>query len=393
MFLHNFKYSLKTLFKNKLLIFWTYAFPIIMATLFYMAFSNIEDSEKLSIIDIAVVDNSEYQADVMFSQAIEQLSDKDNEHQLFQTQYVKKEKAKELLESEKILGYIELSDGNPKVYVVDNSIEATILKYAVDEIIQTKNVMEDALQKDIADMKAEGKVLAQPEMIYQKVSEHIYGKEANIENISPNNLSYTMIEFYTLIAMACLYSGMLGMTAVNNNMPNMGAMGKRVSVSPISKMKLVFSSVMASYITQLIGLALLYIYTIFALDVDYGDNLPFIVLLSLAGSLAGVSLGIIVGALIKAGENAKTGIIISVTMVGCFLSGMMGITMKYIIDTNVPILNKINPAAMITDGLYSLYYYGVNERFYIDVLSLLVFSVILIGLSFVGLRRQKYDSI
>ena len=38
---------------------------------------------------------------------------------------------------------------------------------------------------------------------------------------------------------------------------------------------------------------------------------------------------------------------------GSFLAGMMGGSMKYVIDKNVPIINKINPAAMITDGFYA----------------------------------------
>ena len=46
MFYHNFKYSLKILLKNKSLIFWTFAFPILLGTLFNMAFSNIEKSEN-----------------------------------------------------------------------------------------------------------------------------------------------------------------------------------------------------------------------------------------------------------------------------------------------------------------------------------------------------------
>ena len=60
MFIHNFIYSFKTLFKNKALIFSTFAFPIILGTFFYMAFSNIESSEKLDIIDIAIIDNEEF---------------------------------------------------------------------------------------------------------------------------------------------------------------------------------------------------------------------------------------------------------------------------------------------------------------------------------------------
>ena len=44
--MHNFKYTLKTIFKSKALIFWTFAFPLIMATFFNMAFSDIEENER-----------------------------------------------------------------------------------------------------------------------------------------------------------------------------------------------------------------------------------------------------------------------------------------------------------------------------------------------------------
>lgn len=104
-------------------------------------------------------------------------------------------------------------------------------------------------------------------------------------------------------------------------------------------------------------------------------------------------MGVLVATLIKKSENVKTGIIISVTMLGCFLSGMMGITMKYIIDKNIPIINKINPASMITDGFYSLYYYNTLDRYIFNIVSLLTFAFIMIFISYISLRRQKYDSI
>ena len=104
-------------------------------------------------------------------------------------------------------------------------------------------------------------------------------------------------------------------------------------------------------------------------------------------------MGIAVAVLFKTNENLKTGIVISFTMLGCFLSGMMGITMKYIVDTNMGIVNKLNPANMITDGFYSLYYYDTLNRYYFNVISLLIFSGIMILLSYITLRRQKYDSI
>ncbi len=393
MFIHNFKYTLKTLFGNKILIFWTFAFPIIMATFFNLAFSNIENSEKLSIIDIAIVESEEFKNNEILKQSFETLSDEENEDRLFSLKYVEETKAKELLENDEITGYLKLEENTPKIVIKSNGINATILKYVTEEINQTSKVVEDLANGKIVEAHMQGKTQIDYEKIYKEALEIAMKDDVKLKNISNANLSYTMIEFYTLIAMACLYGAILAMTAINNSLANMGNVGKRTAVAPISKGKLIISSVLASYITQLIGIALLFIYTIFLLKVDYGSNLPLIILLTLAGSLAGLSLGIVVATTLKTNENTKTGILIAVTMFGCFLSGMMGITMKYIVDKNVPIINKLNPASMITDGLYSLYYYDTFSRYYINIISLLIFSTIMIGISIVQLRKQKFETL
>lgn len=397
MFIHNFKYMLKKLFNDKMLIFWTFAFPLILGTFFSLAFSNIEEGEKLATIDIAVVKNEKYNNSPIWQESIKTLSDKKNTERLFNTKYVSLKKAKELLNAEEITGYILLED-SPKVVVMTSGINETIIKQVTEEITEQETIM-----NNITNIKINEQLKNNPARIensdifyasiYQEIAELTKNSQANLKDASSNNLSYTMIEFYTLIAMTCLYGGILGMVAINQCLANMSNNGKRVAVSPTSKSKLVISSALASYLIQLLGILLLFIYTIFVLKVDYGNNLFYVVILTLTGCFAGLSLGIALATLIKSNENVKTGIIIAVTMFGCFLSGMMGITMKYIIDKNIPILNKINPASMITDGLYSLYYYDTYERFFFNVASLLIFSFILLLLASLSLRRQKYDSI
>ena len=392
MFIHNLKYSLKTLLKNKMLIFWTFAFPIILGTFFKLAFSNIENSEKLDIIDIAIVDNQELEDNQIYKQAFNKLSEEESENRLFNTKYVSKEEAKQLLQDDKIVGYFIL-ENDPKVIVSNSGIDETIFKCVTDEITQTTDVVIDVAKDNIQKEIMNGNYNIDYEKIYRSVAELYKNQEVNIKDISNSNLSYTMIEYYTLIAMACLYGGILGMVAINYNLPNMSSNGKRIAVSPTSKGKIILSSVIASYITQLIGIAILFIFTVFILKVDYGTNLPLVILLAIVGCLAGLSIGVASASLLKTNDNVKTGVIISFTMVGCFLSGMMGITMKYIVDKNIPILNKLNPANMITDGFYSLYYYDTLDRYYFNIISLLIFSIVLIGLSILSLRRQKYDSI
>lgn len=392
MFMHNFKYALKMLFRDKMLIFWTFAFPIILGTFFSMAFSNIENSEKLDIIDIAIVNDNNFKSNETFRESFKVLGDKKNDDQLFNIKYVDSNEAEELLKNGEISGYLIFDKDKPKVVVGTSGANETILNYVTEEIIQTEDIINNVATSEIQKEIAEGKQVNY-EMIYQKVSELSKNSEAKIKDVSSSNLSYMMIEFYTLIALTCLYGGILGTTSINRNLANMSSNGKRTSVAPTSKGKMILGSVLASYIVQLVGVALLFIYTIFVLHVDYGNNLPLIVLLSMAGCLAGLSIGIAIGTLIKSGENTKIGVIIAVTMICCFLSGMMGVTMKYIIDKNIPILNQINPASMITDGFYSLYYYDTFNRYFIDVAGLLIFAAIMIGLSFISLRRQKYDSI
>lgn len=399
MFTHNFKYTLKILFKNKMLIFWTFAFPIILGTFFQMAFSDIERNEKLDIIDIAIVDNKEFQENTIYKESFKVLSDKENEDRLFHTKYVTEEKAKSLLSDDEITGYLIIKDNKPKVVVGTSDINETILKFVVEEITSKAEIMKSVANLKIEELKKNtppedtGNYNSLYASIYGQVMEITKKKDANIKDMSSSNLSYTMVEFYTLIAMACLYSGILSMFAINQSLANMTATGKRMAVSPTSKGKIILSSVLASYLTSLIGIFLLFIYTIFVLHVDYGNRLFYIILLAFAGSFAGLSLGVATSCCFKVSDNTKTGIIISITMLGCFLSGMMGITMKYIVDKNIPIVNKLNPANMITDGFYSLYYYDTMDRFFLNFFSLLLFATVLIVISIFHLRRQKYDSI
>lgn len=376
MFWHNLKYTLKVIVRDHALIFWTLAFPLIMATLFNLAFSNIENAEQLSIIDVAVVENAEWQEDVAFRKAFEELSREDNTARLFHTHYTSAEEADQLLAAGEIAGFLELVDGQPELTVGESDINSTILKFATEEIATQSQIIQTIAKKDPS-----------------KLAELKLVSAVRLDDQSGEHLSYTMIEYYTLIAMTCLYGGIVSMAAINRLLANMSASGKRIAVSPAPKWQLIVSGLLASYVIQLFGLTLLYFYTIGILGVDYGEHLGAVVGLSLLGSLAGLAIGVAVATLVRGNDNAKVGAIIAITMFGCFLAGMMGITMKYIVDTNLPLLNRINPANLITDGLYALYYYPTFDRFWGDMGMLALITLILVGLSIHSLRKEQYDNL
>lgn len=390
MFYQNLKYSLKILLRNKALIFWTFAFPIILGLFFNLAFQNIEKKEQLQVIDIAIINSNDYNNNKIVKESLNELTKGKNK--LLNIKLTDEKTSKDLLKNNKIIGYLTFKENQVNITVKNSGVEETILKQVLEQIQTNSKIINKKVEKEISEQVATNKKINY-EQIYQNALSIINKNDIKINNISNKNLSYTMIEYYTLIAMACLYGALISMFIINYQLPNMNSTGKRISASPINKTKQLISSLLSAYIVQIIGLLLLFLFTIFILKVDYGKNLLYVIITSLCGALSGLSLGVATSTLFKTNENAKTGIIIAITMLFCFLSGMMGITMKYIIDKNIPLLNMINPANMITDALYSLYYYNTFDRFYKDILSLLIFSFIMILISIRGLRRQKYDNI
>ncbi len=385
MFFHNFLYSLKVLFRNKPLMFWSFAFPIVLGLLFNLAFKDIEKNESFSSFDIAIVNSEEYLNNPIYKEAYTSLSEGDDK--LFDINYVSKEEADVLLEDKEIVGYLEFSEST-SITVNQNGINETILKFVVDEIESNKEMINSLIQKRLENNK-----YSEIELIIGEIKSKVLNTSVSLKDQTKDNISYTMIEYYTLIAMTALYGGTIAIYITNLKLANMGSIGKRTAVTAIKKSSLLLSSLLASYLIQILELALLFLFTIFVLSVDYGNNLLYIIILALIGSFAGLTLGVAIATLIRASENTKTGILIAVTMFGCFLSGMMGITMKYVVDTYVPIVNLVNPAALITDGFYNLYYYGLNDNFILDLILLLIFSAVMLLISYRGLRRQKYDSI
>ncbi len=375
MFKHIFINRLKTLLRNKTMMFWTLAFPIILGTFFNLAFSNLSKEEKLDVIDIAVVEKIDNDS---LKHVFNELS-KDGEDKIFNTKYVKEEEAKKLLNDNKISGYI-ISDNEVNIYVKESSLEQTIIKYVIDQYYQMNSVAKNAMEYN-PDSLRNGAIALMNE-----------NKEYFIDK-SNKNMDSTVNYFYTLIGMACLYGGFFGLYTINEVEANLSKKGARVTVAPIKKTTVILSSLLVSLFVQYVEVLILIAYLTLILGIDFGNQLGNVLLLSLFGCLAGISMGILIGVSSKKSENLKMGILISTTMFCSFLSGMMMMQMKYIIEKNVPILGHINPVNMITDGLYSLYCYDNLDRYYSNVFGLIIFGFVMFGISYVFLRRKKYDSI
>lgn len=378
MFGHIFKYRMKILLRSKSMIFWTLLFPVILASFFKMAFSSLNEHERFNAIDIAVVDDANYQDTPDFSAVLESIST--GEDRLFNLTLTDENEAARLLEDGKIKGYILTGTG--MTLVVNNSgISQSIIKSFLDQYSQTSAAVTRILSENPQ---------ALPALVEDLQNRIAYTREVSASSAAPDNiLNY----FYSLIAMACLYGGFFGLMEVSNIQANLSIHAARVNVAPVHKLKTFLYSASAALLIQFGELLILLAYMKYALSVDFGTKTTLILLTTFVGSILGVSFGAFISAVVKGSENVKTAILLGVTMTGCFLAGMMFEGMKYIVTTKAPIMAYINPVNLLTDAFYALYYYDTYTRYMQNLVGMLLFFLVFCLATYLIIRRQKYASL
>lgn len=381
MFYHNYKYRIKCIVRDRQMMFWTLLFPIVLATLFNLALRNLSSAEDFSIINIAIVKDEKYKENKEFLEVIKSVSDNKSDDDLFHIEYTSKDKAKERLDDNAIEGYI-FFDKDINVVVKKSGINQTIIKSFVDEYKQTFSTIKTILQKN-------------PQAISSKDFSNIfertnYIKEVAIGRDSPDiSVNY----FYTLIAMACLYGGFFGLKEIASIQANQSFQGARTSVAPAHKLKIATSSIAAATTVQLFNIGALIAYISLALNVSFSNQLGYIILICIVGTITGVTFGTCIGAILKKKEGIKIGIVVGSTMMMSYLAGMMNDKIKYIVSSKMPILSYINPVNLIADSFYSMYYYDTTTKLFINLSILCLLSIIFSVITYLVLRRQKYASL
>jgi ABC-2 type transport system permease protein len=365
-------------------MFWTMIFPtLILGTLFGMAFSNLSEAYKFETINIAVVNNDVYQKDENFKKFLSDAAQGDDK--LFNVTAASKEEAENLLDNDKIDGY--LIDGPHIQIVIKNSdIGQSIIKSAIDQYSQALSTINTIAADDPSVIPG----------IIEKLNDRA-DYTRNVPLGTKEKPDSSVNYFYTLIAMACFYGASFGLKEITDTQADLSKRAARLNVAPVHKLKTLLAGLLAGYIVLIFEILILICYLIFVMKVDFGNQIGYIALTCLVGSGTGISFGAFIAAAIKKGEGVKTGILVGATMVASYFAGMMGSdsqsNVKYLIQKNIPVLSYLNPVALITDSLYALYYYDTHTRFLINIGLLSGFTVLFCLLTYMIIRRQRYASI
>lgn len=373
---HIYKYRLKNLVKDKSLVFWTTFFPIILATFFFAAFGQMTSAEGLKAIPTAVVYTGDYEAEDALKMLFQTLEAED----VLSISGMTMKDAVHQLDDGKINGIIEVSDAL-KLHVAREGMNESILKQIMDAFIQTEGAVREAMVKN-------------PEAA-EKIMEGITQKAVSVREVSVGGRTMdTMLQyFYILIGMACMYGGFYGIANAVDIQANLSPIAQRRNLAPVHKLKISVIDFAAAVTVHMATLTILILWLLFVLRLDFQINPAYMFLTCLLGSCANVGLGMLIGALLPLSEGVKTSIIVGVSLTGSFLGGMMFSGMRVLVDTYCPIVNRLNPAALLADSFYAMDVYDDLGRYITDLEIMGAIAVVMCIGSFLIVRRRKYASL
>ena len=373
--LHLIKYNLLVKVKNFATTFWPLVFPLLLGTMFYFAFGNINDAD-FETVQVGIV--KEKGPDTLFLMFLDQVEN--NENHLISTQEFSESDALSRLENEQISGIYYVGK-SPSLTVVANGIPQSILQSVLSSYETGKNTIQQIVR-------------THPSGLWKGIRQMLNQQEAITQvSLGGHTINGSVQFFYALIAMTCLYGCFIGFGSAITLQANLTALAARRCVTPTHKLTLILSEQIASFLLGYFDVIVLLIYLRYILKLDFQGKLGPMLLISFFGSLIGVSIGFFVGSLGKMKEGVKIGIILGFSMVCSFLSGLMNNTMKDLVEKNAPFVNRINPAALISDAFYCINVYDDLGRYYRNLIILAAMSVILVTASFLLIRRESYDSI
>ncbi|MDY3249932.1 MAG: ABC transporter permease [Candidatus Choladocola sp.] len=364
-----YRFNLLQILRSRQEMFWPLFFPLILGTLFYFTFGR-STTDQMQAVPAALVkgDNTVFEAF---------LGELDGDTLILSV--MEEEEALEALKSGEVEG-VYYSAKEPSLTVTGVQMQESILEMLLSTYVQNQTMMEEIAEENPLKLAA----------AIRTVSD--YGNMVEQVSVSGKVIDNTVNYFYALIGMACLFGSFMGMSAAQKLRADQSPLAARRSIIPQSRLTMVLSEMLAVFTVQFLNICILLIYLCGVLGISFGSKWFLIFPVCIFGSMAGVSFGIFLGCL-PWREGVKIGILVGSSLLLSFMAGLMFGNMKDIIEHHCPVLNRINPAALISDAFYSISVYDNFSRYRMNLLILAGITCILVMASFFRLRRERYDSI
>lgn len=369
-------YSFLTKIKNVNMIFWPLVFPFVLTTAMYLSIGQIEEADFETVRAAVVSQTAEDRDETFFTflDSMEQDSD------LLITEEMSEKEAVEALEDGRISGIFYAGE-EPSLTVGGSGFPQTILQMVLESYTEGKETL-----MDVAQLHPEGMGAALASM-------ESYGDAVEQVSLGGRTTDSTAQFFYALMGMACLYGCFIGYGSAMELQANLTPLAARRCAGPVSRMQMILTELLVSFVLHFINMMILVAYMKYILRLEFGGSFVEMLPVLFVGSMIGVTMGMFITSIGRMGEGVKIGIMVGVSMTMSFMAGLMNGDMKNVIDRSFPLLNRINPAALISDAMYCINVYDSPERYAQDMMLLGGLCVLMAAGTFMIIRRKRYDSI
>lgn len=409
--------TLKLHFRQKIQLFWLFAFPIILATMFNGMFGNISESYKLHTFDMAVIENANWKANPGLQTLVDGIStgkgssgsgmegrvtdgDDGMPKLINVVSTTSRASADRLLADGKAQGYLYAdSDGRLHMAVSESTqsnatdvmansgslgISLTMLNNIVD--LYNRNDMA------VADILATNPTAMMDRRLASSIGASSgYTKEVKLTNFKPDG---TARYYYALLGMTALMAMSFAVNAVTMAQANLSALGIRRSVAPLAKWKQLAAGFLASWFCSFLSLAVAMLYIHFICGISLGGREWAAFGSCAAAAFSASAFGTFIGALPKMPTGAKHGLCTTISCVLSIFSGLYGsfaMDLSDMIARRAPLLSLMNPAQQITNLFYDILYYDSFAPLFRTLGTLLAMSAICLTAAVAFLRRQRYE--
>lgn len=343
------KYQLLNNLREPSTIFWTMLYPILMAMMFYTAFQGFLTPEPIEI-KVGVQSNTP---------AVLVLGGID----ILKASPLTAKAAEDAMERGELTGYV---DKDFNVTVTKSGVKETILVSVVSQIRQMQ-------------------ALGVPFQNFDFSARYAQATQARANPF--------LIHFYSLIGMVSLYSIFMGGEFARIIQADQSLEALRLNVVPLRKTDFLSGSLFIGILVNLCSNILLLGFMNYVLKLGVITDFARSLSLLLTANLVGISLGLFIGGFSRLSQGAKNGLFIGSTLFLAFLSGMMNSDTKIYFEDRFPNLSQFNPVAIVTTEMYRINYLSNSSGYIRALLILSSLAAVLLGASWLFLRRKTYDSL
>lgn len=406
--LNFFRYNSLIYFRNKSNYIWNIFFPFFFVLIYVMAMYMVgQDELTLPTVTLAVLEEEkgQHEEPYGFTDFLGEMDGKAVKTAMGEDGPVTKDNAPLILYTktqDKAEAELWLKSG--KAYaIVETKAEGKISATVLNTTAQTKSIiLKEVLRtyeqvrgniENYSDAVREGRVSL--EALNKRLEAMDQGL-VRTKSMDPakrtSGVSLVHIPHYAMLAYVAFFPVTVGADMVFFTEADRTPQAMRQTVSSYSKRRRFITNLLPVLLFHLILTCLIFILSK-NLSIDMGPKPQLFLLMMLVMTLASIFTGSMIAACFSFSQTLVMGLSIGIPLLLGFLSGLMSTSVRDLLVQKAPWLLAVNPISRASTGFFILAGGGPVSLFYKELAGVLIYLVIMLVLTLIGLRRSSYESL